>query len=120
MHETSSSSVKILSIRRDEILERLRSVSRKICQLHKDVHSIYLFGALARGDQVGTGNADVFILLHDPTEDHPINLIRRYLKYFDLPIGTDLIVIDNPSFKKCLAADDPFISRLWQESVQLA
>ena len=120
LRETSSSSVKIISIQREEILERLRLISRRICQLHKEVHSIHLFGSLVRGDQVGTSDADVLTLLHDPTDDHQIDLIRRYLKYFNLPIGTDLIVIDNPSFSQRLAADDPFISRLWQESVQLA
>lgn len=120
LQEQSSGSVKIISINRDKLVTRLVEISQKICCAHPEVHSIHLFGSLARADHVGTSDVDVLIVLFEPVDAGPPDLIGKYYPYFDLPISTDLIVIDQPTVEKRLAGNDPWLRKTWREKITLA
>ena len=44
----------------------------------------------------------------------------RCLRFFDLPIGVDTLVLRQDEVARRVAADDPFLSRLWSERLRLA
>lgn len=119
LQEQSSGSVKILSINRDKLVTRLVEISQVICRAHPEVHSIHLFGSLARADHVGTSDVDILIVLFEPDDADPPVLIGKYYPYFDLPISTDLVVIDQLTLEKRLAGDDPWIRKTWGEKITL-
>lgn len=112
----SSASVKIISIDRDELLARLGSIATRLCAEHPEVSSVRVFGSLARGDQVGTSDVDVLIVLYGGTQEDPWEQIRKFQPYFDLPIGVDLLVFSEGQIARRLQAGDPFIARIWRES----
>ena len=57
----SSSSVKIISLNRDQLLTRLRQIASRLQKEHPEVAEVRLFGSLARGDQTGTSDVDILI-----------------------------------------------------------
>ena len=75
-----------------------------------------VFGSIARGDHVGLSDVDVLIVLADGESGDPIERIRSFYPYFDLPIGVDLLVFTQDELKCRREEGDPFIERLWQES----
>ena len=120
LQEKSFGSVKIISLNRDALLAILRGISREICDSHPEVVSVHLFGSLARGDQVGTSDVDVLILVREVGEANPVDLILRYYPYFRLPVGVDLLVLEARSFQERLRSGDAFIARVWGECLALA
>jgi len=85
----SFDSVKVISLERDKLLTRLEQIARKIITEHREVKEVRLFGSLARGDQVGTSDVDILIILENDLVYSPLEQVRDYYPYFDLPIGVD-------------------------------
>ena len=112
----SSASVKIISLDRDELLARLRAIATRLCAEHPEVSSVRVFGSLARGDQVGTSDADVLIVLRGGAQEDPWEQVRKFQPYFDLPIGVDVLVFSEEQIARRLQAADAFITHIWQES----
>ena len=119
LHETSSGSVKIISIDREQALAQLKTIAARIRADHPAVVSVRLFGSVARGDQAGAGDIDVLIVLRRDTPIDPLAEIRRFYPYFDLPIGVDVLVYSETQIRAGLKQSDPFISRVWAESQPL-
>lgn len=115
----SSDSVRTISLERDEILEALSAIANRICQERPEVVSIRLFGSLARGDQVGTSDADVLIILRSGTEGDPVGWIRSYYGYFRLSVPVDILVYAEDQVAERLKEKDPQFTRLWTESISL-
>jgi len=120
LQERLYGSVKIISIQRSEVISRLREISQVICRKHAEVLSIHLFGSLARGDQVGTSDVDVLVVVREVGDADPPELIRRYYPYFDLPMGVDVLVLDDETIERRLQEGDSFMRRLLAERVELA
>jgi len=114
--QRSSGSVQIISIDRDELLARLSAIAGQICTAHPDVRSVRVFGSIARGDQVGTSDVDVLIVLHGSEQKSALERIRRFYPYFDLPIGVDVLVYTEDEIARRLQAGDAFVTRAWEES----
>ena len=85
----SFDSVKVISLERDKLLTRLEQIARKIITERREVKEVRLFGPLARGDQVGTSDVDILIILESDLVYSPLEQVRDYYPYFDLPIGVD-------------------------------
>ena len=118
LRERSFGSVKIISSDRDELLTRLSSIARRIRVRHPEVREVRLFGSLARGDQTGTSDADLLIVLRPGQElADPLELTRKYLRYFDLPIGVDLLIVSQEEIIRRRQAGDRFLDRLLNESL---
>jgi predicted nucleotidyltransferase len=115
----SSDSVKIIFLDRNALLARLRDIAARIRHEHATVAEVRVFGSLARGDATGTSDVDVLILLHHSTEPDALRRILTFLPYFDLERGTDLLVYTRAELEQQLATQNPFICRIWRESVPL-
>ena len=116
----SSDSVRTISLNRDEVLSSIRSVAARIRHEHPEVVSIRLFGSIARGDHVGTSDADILVVLRSGTPGHPIDWIRAYYGYFRLPLPIDLLVYAENQITARLDSGDLQFNRLCDESVLLA
>ena len=115
----SSDSVKTIYLERDEVLSALSAVAAKIREERPEVVSVRLFGSIARGDQVGTSDADVLIVLRAGTQGNPVDWIRTYYGYFRLPVPVDLLVYNEDQVAGRLNAGDLQFTRLWTESLDL-
>lgn len=111
-----SNSVKIFSIDRNKLLRELKGIARQIGAEHARVQTIRLFGSMARGDQVGTSDADILIVVRNNEQTEVLDQIRLFYAYFDLPIGVDLLVYSEEEIEHRLQTGDPFLSRIWAES----
>jgi predicted nucleotidyltransferase len=84
-----------------------------------EVRAVRLFGSLARGDQQEASDADVLILLKgNPPFDH-LEQTRRFLAFFDLPIGVDILVYSEGQAAARLQEDGPFLVSAWQDQIEL-
>jgi predicted nucleotidyltransferase len=119
LQHRSFDSVEIISLDRDEVLTALRDVARRIRGQHPEVVEVRVFGSLARGDQVGTSDVDVLIVIEDGELEDPIEQIRRFYPYFDLPVGVDLVVMTRGRWARRLQGGDAFAERVNGESVAL-
>ncbi len=86
----SSGSVKAIWLDRDQALRSLATAANRLKSACPEVEEVLLMGSLARGDHTGTSDADILLVLRESRLD-PSNRIRRYLAFFDLPIGVDLV-----------------------------
>jgi len=118
LHETYCDSVRIISLDRNELLAELSRIAGQIRAAHPEVADLRIFGSLARGDQTGTSDVDILIVLREPFGD-PVEQARRFYSYFDLPVGVDLLVLDGDQVLRRQKAGDPFIRRVWQEGVRI-
>ena len=118
-HAQSSDSVKIISLNRSEVLARLTQIAVRLRADRPEVVEVRVFGSLARSDQTGASDADVLLILQDTPESDPHRRILTYLPYFDLTLGTDLLVYTRAELNRRLAAQDPFVRRIWAESAPL-
>ncbi|RME60039.1 nucleotidyltransferase domain-containing protein [Candidatus Parcubacteria bacterium] len=118
LQETSSGSVKIISLDRERLLARLKIIAARIYADHPDVVSVRLFGSVARGDQVGLSDVDILVVVREKLPN-PLVEIQRFYPYFDLPVGVDILVYSEPQIQAGLQKNDPFISQVWAESLDL-
>jgi len=119
LQHRSFDSVEIISIDRSKVLDALRCAARRIRARHPEVVDVRVFGSLARGDQVGTSDVDVLIVLEDGESNDPIEQIRRFYPYFDLPVGVDLVVMTREQWAQRLQDGDAFAERIGRESIAL-
>jgi len=119
LQQRSFDSVEIISIDRSKVLDALRRVARRIRAQHPEVVDVRVFGSLARGDQVGTSDVDVLIVIEDGGSGDPIEQIRGFYPYFDLPVGVDLLVMTWDRWTQRLQAGDAFAEQVSRESVAL-
>ena len=118
--ESFSDSVRIISVRRDEVLARLREVAERIRAARPEVREVRIFGSLARGDQTGLSDVDVIVVLWGDNGDDPLERIRAFYPYFDVPIGVDLLVYHEGEITRRLQEGDTFMQQVWAESVRIA
>jgi predicted nucleotidyltransferase len=100
-------------------LARLRQIAAQIRQEHANVEEIRVFGSLARGDATGMSDADVLIVLRESSTSDPHRRILDFLRYFTLDRGTDLFVCTRAELQEQLAATNPFVQKIWRESIAL-
>lgn len=119
LRQRSSGSVKIISIDRHELLSRLREIVKQLYADHPEVVEVRVFGSIARGDQVGTSDVDVLIVVDSSDLGDPLERTRSFYSYFDLPVGVDVLVYTRDQLSRRLQAGDAFVERIWQESLAL-
>lgn len=115
----SYDSVKTISVDRDELMTALRVIAARILIEHPEVLSIRLFGSVARGDQVGTSDADVLIVVRGAPPVDPLEQIRKFYAYFKMPVPVDLLVFGEEDVRRRIGAD-PWFDRVWTESLDLS
>ena len=115
----SSDSVRIISLDRDSLMERLCEISRRLRAEHPEVADVRVFGSLARGDYTGTSDVDILIVLDRQTESDPVRRILIFLPYFDLGRGADLLIYTQEEIRRRLSQEDHFLCRIWHDSISL-
>ena len=115
----SCNSVRIISLDREEMLARLREIAARLRAERPEVAEVRLFGSLARGEQHGTSDIDVVVLLSESKESDWHRRILTYLPYFDLSRDTDVLVYTVAELEERLAAGDRFLRRIYEESISL-
>jgi predicted nucleotidyltransferase len=116
---TSFNSVKIISLNREHLLARLREIAANIHREQDDVEEIRMFGSLARGDATGTSDADILIVLREATDTDPHRRILRFIRYFDLDRGTDLLIYTHAELEHEISSDNRFLQQVWRESIPI-
>jgi predicted nucleotidyltransferase len=119
LQQRFSDSVRIISIDRDELLARLREIAAQIRMERPEVEEVRVFGSIARGDQIGTSDVDVLIVVRDGEMGDSMEQVRSLYPYFDLPIGVDLLVFSQEQLARRLQTGDPFLTQVWRESRRL-
>lgn len=90
----SSGSVKAIWINREDILKILRKVSEDASREFSEIKEIRLFGSLAKGEETGLSDIDIFIVA-ERQDPNPVERIKRYFSFFSdrLKLGIDIIVV---------------------------
>lgn len=112
----SSDSVRTISLDRNELLKALGAIAARIHRERPEVVSVRIFGSIARGDQSGTSDADILIIVRSGTEGDPLLRMRSFYGYFRLPVPIDLLVYSEDQISRLLKEKDPHFTRLWTES----
>lgn len=96
----STGSVKAIWLDREEVIARLRDISARAVALFPEIEEIRLFGSIARGEQTGLSDVDLFLQIDSrgashAGEDNPIERMKPYFKYFseELKISLDMVVL---------------------------
>lgn len=96
----SLNSAKPIYLNRDEVINELKRIAIKIKEDEREnLVDIILFGSIAKGTNTGTSDVDILIILKECN----LNLferIRKFLKYFDIEVGIDLLVYTENEFEK--------------------
>jgi len=89
----SSGSVKAFYLPRDALLTRLRQVSSEALKQFPELLEIRLFGSLARGEETGLSDVDLFLLVVSD-EKNPLERMKPYYHFFSarLALALDMIV----------------------------
>ncbi len=89
----SSGSVKAISLNREGIIRKLERVAEEASRVFPAIVEVRLFGSLAKGEETGLSDADIFILAEDEN-DNPVERMKPYFNFFSdrLDIGIDMIV----------------------------
>jgi predicted nucleotidyltransferase len=84
--------VKAVYLNKKEAMKRLREVSGEALSSFPEIREIRLFGSLAKGEETGLSDADIFILT-ESREKNPIERIRPYFNFFSdrLDIAVDML-----------------------------
>jgi predicted nucleotidyltransferase len=91
----SYSSVKAISLNRDEVMRQLREVSAKALAIFPHLQEVRLIGSLATGSHTGTSDADLLLQVNEPIAN-PLEVIKPYFFFFSrhLDIGIDMVLYD--------------------------
>lgn len=89
----SAHSVKAIYLDRKSLLEKLRIVSLEAAEKFSQIKEIILFGSLAKNEETGLSDVDLFLLV-DKGEVNPLERLKPYFNFFSdrLDIAVDLIV----------------------------
>ena len=116
---TSTDSVRIISLNRNDLLARLREIAAHLKEKHPEVAEVRLFGSLARGDHTGISDADVLILLDHATESDPVRRVLTYLPEFELDRGVDPLVYTREELERLLSEGNLFLKKALKENILL-
>jgi predicted nucleotidyltransferase len=119
LQKQSFGSVETVALDRSSALQRLTLSAEALKRAHPEIVEVRLFGSVARGDQLGTSDADILVVIDEGPRFDPLESAREYLAYFELPIGVDVLVMTRSDVEKRLAEKDPFLSNIWPESLPL-
>lgn len=93
MRQTASSgSVKAIWLDRAKAIEMIKAASLEAGSVFPEIKEIRLFGSLAKGEETGLSDIDLFILV-DSQEKNPIERVRPYFLFFSEKLEAALDII---------------------------
>lgn len=90
----SYGSVKAISLNRAEVLRQLHQITQEALVRFPEICEVRLFGSLARNEETGLSDIDLFIVT-EREEKNPIERLKPYFAFFSnrLPLAIDLIAV---------------------------
>lgn len=95
----SANFVKAIYLDRELLLKKLNEIARESAKKFPQIKKIILFGSLAKNEETGLSDVDLFILVEDG-ESNPLKRLKRYFDFFAdrLDIALDMIVANVSEF----------------------
>jgi len=118
MPETSSASVRVFSLDRDAVVDRLRELSADLLVKDANVQRVLLFGSLATDSYSPRSDADLLVVV--ASDGHRrMDRTTEFILHF-LPGGcpTDVLVYTEAELER--EKDEPFLRRVLAQTVVLA
>ena len=118
MPETSSASVRVLSLDKDAVVRRLRQLSAELLAQNVNVQRVMLFGSLATDSYSPHSDADLLVVLAED-ERRRMDRTTEFILHF-LPAGcpTDVLVYTEAELER--EKNEPFLRRVLGQVVPLA
>jgi uncharacterized protein len=90
----SSGSVRAIWLDSDLVIQRLKRTAEEACRVFPEIMEVRFFGSMAKGEETGLSDADIFIMVTDDGEENPIERMKPYFSFFSdrLDIAIDMIV----------------------------
>ena len=114
----SFGSVKVISIDKKELMEKLKKIRDTIKREETEVIDIRIFGSIAKNEETGTSDLDILITLKK-SEETPLKRTLKYRKYFNLSIPVDIFVYTEEEIRKMVKEDNLFIKNILKESISI-
>lgn len=117
MQKSSSSSVKVFWLDRDEAVRRIRDAVEVLTAERPEIESAVLFGSLARGDAVPGSDADLVLVLSEcalPWRDR-----SAHYRLGNVGMPVDLFAYTRSEFDRMRESGNAFIARILQEGIDL-
>ncbi len=95
----SANFVKAIYLNRELLLKKLNEIAQESAQKFPQIRKIILFGSLAKNEETGLSDVDLFILVENG-ESNPLERLKRYFDFFvdRLDIALDMIVASTGEF----------------------
>jgi predicted nucleotidyltransferase len=97
----SSGSAKGIYLKRNEILKKLKEVSKIAIKIFTEIKDIRIFGSFAKGEETGLSDIDILIISDYKNREH-LKVSMKYFNFFqdNIPIGIDLLVAKPDELEK--------------------
>jgi predicted nucleotidyltransferase len=98
---------------------RIKEKAKRLVELNPEVKKVTPIGSLARGDYTALSDVDLLVIL----KESPLPMIDRvgkYLPFFDLPIGVDLLAYTEDELQRRRDEEDFTLARALREGKVLA
>ena len=114
----SFGSVKVISIDKKELMEKLKKIKDTIKREETEVIDIRIFGSIAKNEETGVSDLDILIILKKSKET-PLKRVLKYRKHFKLGIPVDILVYTEDEIRKMVKEDNFFIKNILKESISI-
>lgn len=117
MPNRSSDSVKVFSIDRDAVIEKLTRAVAELARSRPEILRVILFGSLTRENYGPASDADLAVIIQ--ASDKPMR--ERIPDYLDLAqvIAVDVFPYTEAEFNARRSEGDPFVARILSEGVKI-
>lgn len=116
----SSSGSRSRFLDRELVLAELRRACRRACSKVPEIHSVLLFGSLARQNAGPRSDADLLVILKHSPHRRRMDRIPYLLEAFSpSPFPLDIVPWTVSELESALAEGDPWLLRIREEGISL-
>lgn len=121
MQQPLSSSVKVRFLDGPEVIQKLRERAENLLAQNARVHSVILFGSLARGNYTARSDADLCIILKEDHRERPMDRIPEFVdKFLGAGVPVDVLVYTRSEIEQMQNEKRRFVTEALAEGVVLA
>ena len=118
MHETSSNSVELRFIDRDQVIRDLRQAVTEAKARHPEIEKVYLFGSFVRGNWTADSDADLIVVARREFSGVLDGERSRY-QIFVTSVPTDSLVYSETEFEQLRQDPSSFLAQNLPHSMEL-
>ncbi|MCM8761939.1 MAG: nucleotidyltransferase domain-containing protein [Candidatus Omnitrophica bacterium] len=106
------SGVKVFSIDKEELLSKLKEITKRIKDEDEEVMDIFLYGSFVKNNYTPLSDIDIAIILSNSDK----NFIKRqddFIDYFSgLEMDVNIVVYTDKEFNKLIKEENPFVKEI--------